>query len=239
MFNSFSRSDASVYSLVMTLVVFFGILAIPFTAYAQTKDAEIWKGITLEREFFDKLKFEVSDQVRLSNNLSTFKSNVLDLKSQYKITKEFRVAAGYRFTLTPTNNRNRISADFVYKKDIEKANLEFTARARTQHEYVRNSSAINIFRPKLTLAYTKKKLDIEPFVSTEVFYRYTNEENEWRAYRFFVGFNYDLAKKNKVKLAYFYQKELNEPNPANRHVIQLIFSVDLTEKKKKKDEKKD
>ena len=212
----------------------------PVKSLCQTQDVEGWKGLDLQIDFLEKFRFTFGDQIRFRNNLSTFKSNILEGELTYKLMREIRPTIGYRFTLTPTTNVHRIFYKVNFRYNLEAINSDLLLRLLSTHSYEQNSIAQNVFRPRIGIKYSKKGLRLEPFFHSELWYLYNSKRSSWIRYRFAFGLDYKISGRNSLTFSYFYQDDFNVPDPNQANIFRLIFKIDITPKEKEdKDKLKD
>ncbi len=206
---------------------------------AQIYDAEIWKGIEVEKGIGKNVTLSVKEQVRLDNNISRFKSTFVNLGLDFRLSNRYSIAGGYRFTIRENKYEQRYFADLVVKPQNIPPRLDIILRLRYQEDYTLEGEldAERAFRSKITFRYDKprnkakkKKDDIEfrPYISSEIFYDISNKESELNKFRLSTGFSYPLSKRNTVRLSYTYQQEFNVTNPKYSSIFAAAFTVELS-----------
>lgn len=213
--------------------------------FAQVYDAELWKGIELEKSIGKKITFSIKEQARLDNNISRFKSTFINPGVSLRLHKRLDLAGGYRFTIRENKYEQRWFTDLGISPKKPHPRLGVGIRLRYQQDYEIGSKIDRTIRPKISLKYDKKKkkgkkdIDLRPYISAEVFYKLSNKGNEFSKYRLSSGLSYRLSKRNTVKLSYTYQQEFNTANPKYSSIFAVGFTVALPDYKfPKKDREK-
>lgn len=126
---------------------------------------------------------------------------------------------------------------------IKAGNWKFSLRERWQYTYrpektytrtktiddgtpkiktkTREGWAQNLLRSRLAVEYQVKAIHLTPYVSCEM---YSTDRIE--KMRYSAGMEYDINKRNKVKLYYLYQNKADE-DEADGHVIGIGYSLSL------------
>lgn len=109
-----------------------------FFLQAEEADWQLWSGV-----FFQKVRpdsawdFSGEYQVRLKNDFRELKSHFFDFNAYYKATPSFDVNAGYRFTMRPDRNENRMMPQLCLATETLKHPNSFE-----MSEYPRRSSGL-------------------------------------------------------------------------------------------------
>jgi len=218
----------------------------PNQLYSQVYDAELWKGIELEKGIGKKLVVSIKEQVRLDNNISRFKSTFINTGLSFRLSKGLGLSGGYRFTIRESKYDQRWFTDLGIKPKKLHPRLDLGIRLRYQQDYAIGSNIERAIRPKISLKYDQKKkkgkdkkkqIDFRPYISGEVFYEISYKGNEFNKYRLSSGFSYPLSKRNTVRLSYTYQQEFNTTNPKYSSIFAAAFTVELPAYKFPKREK--
>ncbi len=223
------------YRIIILLLLF------PIISFAQNRDFVLWEGFSLKYELSDKWSAELKNQLRLENNVSQFKSAFVTPGITYKINSAFRVSMGYRYSLTPTQNKHRVDLNFEHRYKIKKIKLQLKTRLKFQRESIgneQNEIPEYFIRPRITAVYKIKPIDLETSFSTELFYDLTKYKQEFNRYRFNFGISYDITKRNSLSLNYIYQQAFNVPNRVQVNILSLGLSADITQKAKKEKQPK-
>jgi len=221
----------------LTVISFF---AVCHCCYAQSSDVALWEGVALEYEIADPLSIAFENQLRLNNNISQFRTAFSELGLTYKISSPVRLNAGYRFSLTLKQNRHRFFGGISYRYKVKSIRTSFRTRLKVQHTIVGNERPRDpetYIRPKLQAKYDIKGLPITTFFGAETWFNLTRPDYEFDRYRLQVGLDYEVSKRNTISLIYQHQREFNVTDPLYTHIIAFEISVDITQKKSKKDKK--
>mgnify|MGYP000450685109 CR=1 FL=1 len=221
------------YFCILLLFVLFelGLLGQNFT------DVELWSNVAVSKKITDDVDVEVIGDWRYNNYVSSFKQVYLAIEPTYRLNKFLKIGGQYRyvFRASDATNGQRLTGFMGIKERIKPINLS----GRLQYQYDRSNyesleNGRHTLRIKAGIEYQrKKKHDLVPFVSAELFYVLGNT-NPLSKYRLQTGLAYDINKRNKVQLRYVFQQEVNSAAPLQSHIIGLSYSKKLRKKKKKK-----
>jgi hypothetical protein len=215
--------------LLVLLILFLGL-----NGYSQTRDAGLWVSGTLEKRLSDAFAVQLSEEVRLMENISEAATVFTDLGLEYRITKPLKVSLHYRHLfdrrLDDSYERNsRFYADVSYKFKL--SNFSLLLRERMQATYAPFNSSDNInpewySRTKATL---KPDLDRNwnPLVFAEAFTPITHSEYKYLdKLRYGAGFEWSIRKKHVLDLSYMIQSKFqNEPESDFIFVIGYSYSL--------------
>jgi len=191
------------------------ILALVITqfAFSQSSDFQIWSSLKLKYNFNDKSNINIKQSLRTFQNSTYWRLSFTELAYSYKINKQFKLLAGYRYAFKNAidfvYNKQRFFADVIYTKKINKFSVKF--RPRMQIDIV-NSSNHSIFyanREKLELSRKINRI-FSAYTSTEVYFTLPSKDiipnlygfNKWRITG---GVDIILSEAGSLKLFYRYQ----------------------------------
>lgn len=204
---------------------------------AQYSAFQTWIAAELNGELFNKLDYSVSPEARITIDNPNRRSIHAELDLSTRVTGFFKVGGQYRiqqknYIEDYSYLVNRYGLYGRFNTRIDKLRIAY--RAMYQWEYVgynqRENGNIPLQeqRHKLSLSYYKKKWELRPETSIELFF-VTKPEYVYQTfkYRFSAGFEYDLTKEIDLGISYKLQQEYFEPNPATAHILALKFSYSL------------
>ncbi len=204
------------------------------TLPAQEIDNQLWQGVTLEYEASDKIIFHLHDELRLENNISDFQQNLIQFHTTYKAAKFLRFLGGYRFAIRPIYDRHRFFIQPLFRREIKSIRTEIQFSTNFQYEFdKRDASETFYVRPMFFARFEPKYGRIEPFFATELFYQVSPESIDDQL-RIYAGVEYELTKKNTLRLAYI----RSNMSAFNSNIFQAVYIIEIDPKKKKKKDKK-
>ena len=224
------------FILLLFALFEFGLLGQNFT------DVELWSNVSVSKKVMDDVDVEFIGDWRSNNHVSSFKQVYLAVEPTYRLNKFLKIGGQYRyvFRAAEETNKQRL-AGFLGIKDRMKP-LNFSGRLQYQYDksnYELLEDGRHRLRIKAGIEYQrKKKHDVVPFISAELFYDFGNT-NMLSRYRLQTGLAYDINKRNKVQLRYIFQQGVNSADPLQSHIVGLSYSKELRKKKKKKKRKKE
>ena len=102
-------------------------------------DLGLWTEIKLEKKFLKDFRFNVSQHLRLNNNITDFDDYISEIGLVYNINKNFAIGANGRYTRNKkysglVENDYRYDLDFRYERKLSKR-LKLFYRLRYQKEF--------------------------------------------------------------------------------------------------------
>ena len=186
-----------------------------------TNDNESWTSIGFEKNLPYSLKLEFEQELRLADQLSTFKQTLSDISLSYKVFDDLRIQISYRNSTYENKNKQRISIGSSYKYSLKPINLKY--RARFQRTFEVGDTSEDLIRNKFTIEYKLDK-NIKPYVSSELFHPYDEDPVQLDEYRISFGLTVDIMKKNSIKIFYIFKKEDLNSGPYDVNVFGLAYS---------------
>jgi len=191
------------FFLVIILLFYFVALA---QAY-DDGDFQIWntdvEEITLKKDL--KLVFE--QEFRWGNNASEFYYQHYDAGLTYALDKAWLVGAGYRQIYQRSNTNTSWQGESAPYALVtyfgEFAGFKFDDRNRLEYQYYSYQNDTGRYRNKFTVKAPWKftKLEIQPFVSEEIFIMIGNSQG-FNQNRLFGGFSVSPMKNLKAEIYY-------------------------------------
>jgi len=226
--------DASHYVLVLGIGVLLLLSSVALYAQQSVKDNQLWQGINLEYKANDNLTFNLSDQVRLNQNIAKFQLNLINFEAIYKTSKILRIASGYRFSLMPVVDRHRLYVEPQLRHEIKKINTKIRLHTKFQYEFDKRQNNTTHLRPMLFAQYEPEFPDrIEPFLATELFYRLSPDSNADQ-FRIYTGLDYKFTKEIIIRVAYIHARNFNVELPIHSNIFFASLNVEIDPPKKKK-----
>ncbi|MCK9617700.1 MAG: DUF2490 domain-containing protein [Lentimicrobiaceae bacterium] len=203
---------------------------------AQVNDAGAWMSINIEKSIFSDLSATFTEELRLNENCTEAGTILSDLGLAYKINKNIKISANYRFSNKRRlddsyNNRHRYYFDIILKEKMKP--IVFSVRSRFQSQYTDYNSSpdgrmpANYIREKATI-----KIDLDkkytPYFYTEVYFRLNNVQYEqFNRIRYSGGFEYSFNRLHTIDIFYLIQKEYNKPNPRTDYIMGIGYFLYL------------
>jgi|GEM_PF-1307343 hypothetical protein len=188
-------------------------------------DAQLWKGVVLQKSFWkERVIVSLNEEVRLVQNFSTVGNAYTDLLAEYQIIKPLRAGIGYRYSIRPEINTNRLYTDLSWDpKEIGRLTIDFRTRFQMDWSPVDRK---NTFRQRMQFRYNLPKTKIEPFVSLEPFFR-AGPSFTFSSFRWMAGIRAPLNKKVDLRLGYAWDEETDEAVSDLSHVFTVRINVTL------------
>lgn len=213
----------------MNKSLLYVIVLLGFTskfAWSQQEDIQLWSGIEVEDKLVKKVKWSLGSQIRLNDNIQSFKSFLISPGLRYKASKHVKLGLDYRFTREPRESSNRISASAYYDKKIRKRTYLET-RLRWQRDYEANEVPYSRLRGKVGIEYNIKKSKLTPGIYTELFYLMSYKVYGFNRFRVGLDFKYKLSKKRDISMTIVRQVALNDPPFNNSFIFSVNYGIGL------------
>lgn len=209
-------------TLIITQVVFSNQIK------AQVKDAGLWTSVNAEVKLISKVNATLSQEFRFNENITELGAAFTDFGIQYKLNKNWRIAANYRFTQRRKvadyySFRHRFYFDIKYAKKIN--SFGYSWRMRVQDQLADINRAADGGVPEY---YLRNKFNVEmdtkkaysPYVSFELFSSLNYPRKDlFSGVRVIAGVEYEINKHHKIDLYYMIQKELITKQPQTDFVV--------------------
>ena len=197
---------------------------------AQTKDAQLWSCVSVNKKVTKDLVGTLEQQVRLDHNMTFPKNIFTEMRMGYRLNKHIKYTISYRFM-----NRGQAEGGFVtgnrFTGDLRLRykNKPFILvyRNRMQREYRMEEEGvqqINYTRNKVALALDLDKKFL-PYASFEIYYHLNDAE--FNKNRYTMGVEFDLRNRNELDVFYRIQQDYNVNDRETGYVIGIGFSHSL------------
>lgn len=212
-----------------SLALLFALLSISTWGQADGQ----WISLGVEGKFTKQIQFEAEQGFRFSDLFSITQSTYTDLGINYRFSKEFRVAANYRFIqrggmFNVEHLENRFSAETRYKIELNDltigSRLRYLTRFRDYNTSADGHIPQRFVRFKVDIDYNLPK-GLTATVGSEIFWQLTpyygaGFNNFW----IIAGINYDISKSDKLGLTFIRQsREFASDDVAFGNVISLSY----------------
>ena len=196
-------------------------------SYAEN-DNQSWTKISFEKKLPYSLKLELSQGLRLKDQLSTFNLAFFEASLLYKSSNGLKISIPYRYTIFEDKIKHRLSLGASYQYTFKPISLKYRIKYYRLYENGESteedgSAFGDLIRNKFTVRYkTGKKID--PYISGELLHLYNTDNNSFDEYRVSFGIELDLPKKNSISLFYTFKKEsIVDSNPNEVNIIGLSY----------------
>ena len=188
-------------------------------------DNQSWTSVGFEKKLPYSFKLQFEQELRLDNQLSTFKQTFSEFSLSYSVFKGFKIELPFRYMTYKDKTKQRVSFGGSYKYSFKPVSLKH--RTKYQRTYEKGEIPEELIRNKLSIMYKLNK-KIEPYVSGE-FIQLLNVQNyPLDETRFSFGLTYELPKKNSMKIFYTLKNEdKTKKNPDEIGVFGLSYNFSL------------
>jgi hypothetical protein len=188
-------------------------------------DNQSWTSVGFEKKLPYSFKLQFEQELRLDNQLSTFKQTFSEFSLSYSVFKGFKIELPFRYMTYKDKTKQRVSFSGSYKYSFKPVSLKH--RTKYQRTYEKGEIPEELIRNKFSIMYRLNK-KIEPYVSGELFYLYNTDNDQFDEYRVSLGVAVDLPGKNSIKIFYIYKKEdITKSSPDEVNVFGLGYKYKL------------
>ena len=188
-------------------------------------DNQSWTSVGFEKKLPYSFKLQFEQELRLDNQLSTFKQTFSEFSLSYSVFKGFKIEIPFRYMVYKDKTKQRVSFSGSYKYSFKPVSLKH--RTKYQRTYEKREIPEELIRNKFSIMYRLNK-KIEPYVSGEFIqldgaHNYLLDET-----RFSFGLTYELPRKNSMKIFYTLKNEdKTKNNPDEIGVFGLSYNFSL------------
>ena len=191
-----------------------------------------WTKISFEKKIPYSLKLELSQGLRLKDQISTFNQAFFEVSLSYKDSNGLRINIPYRYTIFEDKIKHRLSFGASYQYSFKPVSLKYRIKYYSLYEngepLGEDREALgDLIRSKFTIKYkTGKKTS--PYISGELFHLLNTNNNPFDEYRASFGIEIDLPRKNSINFFYILKKEditKSSPNEINVFGLSYISKI--------------
>ena len=188
-------------------------------------DTESWASIGFETKLPYSLNLEFEQELRLKDQLGTFKQTFSEVSLSYPVFDGFKIQVPFRYITYKDEIKQRLSFSGSYKYSFKPVSLKH--RTKYQRTYEKGEIPEELIRNKFSIMYRLNK-KIEPYVSGEFIQLIDANNYPLDETRFSIGFTYELPRKNSMKIFYTLKNEDKiKKNPDEIGVFGLSYNFSL------------
>lgn len=200
-------------------------------------DARLWIYFKLNKKLNSKLDFQLNVQNRIDNNMAVYSQFYVYPELTYKVTKVFRLVAGYVLGKKRQLDgyyftSQQAYAGFILKKNLQKFTFSYRNLLQQQSRNfpleTTNAAPVLFDRNKLTLNYEITKR-WEVYAAEEISSRlYPYPQWAFKRSRSFLGTKFNFTKHSYLELYFMTQiKQYDHHLPGRDFIYGITFSQDL------------
>lgn len=230
----------------------FAILAICVNGQTEEDftDTELWTAVGFKYDLNKRFSFELEEQFRLKDNLSTFSQLFTEATLTYdpgkvEWLKPLELSLGGRHITRNDTKGNqqgieyffRYNLDADYELDFDRFSVGYRFRFQSRNQLgiseLDGDVPTNDIRHKVSFDYNIKNWKLDPKLTFELFSRNDDATTyDIARYRIRLGSDYSFVKRQDLSFALMYEKELNQVEPETLYGIILKYNFDIKRKKK-------
>lgn len=231
-------------SRLLLLVAFFLSVTVSYGQnITRNPDLETWSCFNAQTKLGEKWVIGLEEQFRLKSISTQFDRLVTQFELQRRLSESWRFTLGLRHLGINDNTGNvqgfehhfRYHFDFTHQ--VKSSRIEFKNRLRFQRRnqlgfgLLEGDYPSNYFRLKTSLEFNFKKWKWDPIITNEYFYRREiGELNGFSKCRTGVETKNKLSDNTRLKLAYYFERELKIWNPRITHILTLKYRLSIPRK---------
>lgn len=188
-------------------------------------DNQSWTSVGFDKKLPYSFKLKFEQELRLKDQLSTFKQTFSEFSLSYTVFKGFKIEIPFRYMTYKDKTKQRVSFGGSYKYSFKPVSLKH--RSKYQKTYERRETPEELIRNKFSIMYKLNK-KIEPYVSGEFIQLIDAHNYPLDETRFSFGLTYELPRKNSMKIFYTRKNEdKTKKNPDEIGVFGLSYNFSL------------
>ena len=188
-------------------------------------DNQSWTSVGFEKKLPYSFKLQFEQELRLDNQLSTFKQTFSEFSLSYSVFKGFKIEIPFRYMVYKDKTKQRVSFSGSYKYSFKPVSLKY--RTKYQTTYEKGKIPEELIRNKFSIMYRLNK-KIEPYVSGEFIQLDDVHNYQLDETRFSFGLTYEFPRKNSLKIFYTLKNEdKTKKNPDEIGVFGLSYNFSL------------
>ncbi len=201
--------------------------------YSQTEDFQLWSDIKLEIDIFKKMKAEIEEEIRFSDNISRIEDYFTDVGVSRSFWNNFTLGGYYRFVRRNEedgriSNIHRYYFDLKYDLKIKRYELSLRTRYQSRYKNIKSDDLgfkpENYNRNKLGLSYDIYRSPLKPEIWFEVYYQLNNPDgNKIDKTRLAPELSYRINNNMRANLYFMIEKEYNVRNRATNYILGTGF----------------
>jgi len=167
-------------------------------------DNQSWTSVGFEKKLPYSFKLQFEQELRLEDQLSTFKQTFSEFSLSYSVFKGFKIEIPFRYITYKDITKQRVSFGGSYKYSFKPVSLKY--RTKYQRTYEKGEIPEELIRNKFSIMYRLNK-KIEPYVSGEFIQLDDVHNYQLDETRFSFGLTYEFPRKNSLKIFYTLKNE--------------------------------
>ena len=213
----------------MKLYIVCYLLSLLTQCLFSANDHQSWTKVSLEKKIPYSLKLELSQGLRLKDQLSTFNQTFFEASLSYKDSNGLRINIPYRYTIFEDKIKHRLSFGASYQYSFKPISLKYRIKYYRLYE---NEKSVgedgevlgDLIRNKFLIKYKSGK-KINPYISGELFHLFNTNNNPLDEYRASFGIEVNLPRKSSINIFYTVKiEDINKSKSDKINVFGIVYS---------------
>jgi len=218
-------------SSILILTIF---LSNQMFAQANPPEKSLWTDIKIKYPIKKKFETSITPQIRYNFTDKSIKWFVADVDLSAKINKKIKTSTRYRYKTRDNATQHNLLLNFYFNSRKKHIRPKYRLRYNKKFRFGKNDGELERKRDKdhirnrVLCEYTKYK-KYKPYIGAELFYLIdkTNEKYGFDIFRYYLGVEIDLNKKNELDISWVYEEVFNIDNLGREHIFKVGYSFDL------------
>lgn len=226
---------------LITFIIFLNLFIAPRLLQAQNvkvvNDFRSRASFKIDKEVFNKLKLYGEIELGMEQNSSKLGKLLAETGITYSPLKFLDFETHYRLTKNRRNYTDRYKYTHQFalsaeaKQKIDRARLYYRIQYQNIDDdattYTSFAEHRNIYKNRLKVKYNIRKSKFTPFASTEIYIIPGTKNIEATKLKSMIGMEYNLPKKNEIKIYYRNDRELTNYLPYTYHTLGFSYLIKL------------
>ena len=200
------------------------------------RDLHLWTGAGIEKTWGKDWTLSLNEEIRFKQNISEINNYFTEAGLRYRISKNFALEGGYRFTRDKKSGGTyetltRYNLDLRYKGRLDFLTIYYRLRYQKEVEGFnlldQTADYEKYVRHRIRIRYNDFQ-KIKPYVSAELFQLFRPEYYAGLEYiRVLGGFKYEAGKVGSFDFAFGFNRELSSIEPAMIYMFKINYTYEL------------
>lgn len=230
--------QATLWVVVLALVLFAGNQALGQDSVAETTDLEGWTSAELKFKVNKQWMFSVEEQLRMQNDVSEVDKHFTQLGFRYKTPRDLSFSGGYRWIRQndtqgkiqgyESERRYQLAASYGHK--LGRFSLGYRVQYQNKEEVGSEDpdNAVRHFRFRTRVRYNVRDWSLDPVFAAELYRSVGDDtESEFDKIRLTLGTDWGTWDGGEMGVFYRLEKELGVDSPQTTHILGLKFAHTL------------
>ncbi len=197
------------------------------------QDLQLWTGATIEKTWGKDWTVSLQEEIRFKHNISEINNFFTDFGLRYRISKNFALEGGYRYTRDKKSDNSyetltRYNLDLRYRGRLDFLTIDYRLRYQKEVEGFnlldQTADYEKYVRNRIRIRYDDFK-KIKPYVSAELFQLFRPDYYSKLHYiRVVGGIKYEPGKLGSFDFGFGFNREFADVAPAMIYQFKVRYT---------------